>query len=127
MFYLTIKSIHIVSVILWIGGLFLVTFVTSRSTMTPPQIQRATRISDTAIGIAWLAGIVLVVMGGWYTTTWWYIKMIFVIALSAIHSITHRRWKTANESDLQTNSAVPPALFALTVFIVFLVVFKRPV
>jgi len=126
MTYLAIKSLHIVAAILWIGSLCLVTFVTSTSKMSADQMRVATRVTEASIGLTWLAGITLVIMGSWYGSAWWQIKVVLVILISAIHSIVHRRWKNAASEGASTNGAVPYFILLLTLVIVFLVVFKRP-
>lgn len=89
-------------------------------------MRSATRITDGAIGVTWLAGIVLVIMGGWYASAWWQIKVFLVIVISAIHSIFHRRWKSGGAEAASTPVAVPYAIAILTLIIVLLVVFKKP-
>lgn len=126
MLYLTIKAIHIVAVISWIGSLGLITLITSNVRMDEKQIRIATRLTETSIGITWLAGITLVILGGWYGATWWQLKVVVVIVISAIHTIVHRRWKASVADGAQTHSFVPLLLFFLTVLVVFLVVFKQP-
>lgn len=126
MLYLILKSIHIVAVIFWVGSLSLVCIVTSTARLNQEQMRLATRITESAIGVTWLAGIVLVVMGGWYGSTWWYVKVLLVIVVSAIHTVFHRRWKSDNAEDVLTNNSVPVFLFVLTLLIVLLVVFKQP-
>ena len=124
MVYLTVKALHIIAAILWVGGLFLVTFVTAKMDMSHDQLQRAIRVTDAAIGLTWLAGIALVIVGGWHTSLWLYIKVVFVVLISAIHTFTHRRWK-AGTGEI-SHSALPYFLLSFALAVVVLVVFKRP-
>lgn len=126
MLYLSIKTIHIIAVISWLGSLTLVAFVTSTVRMDTSQMRIATRITDLSIGVTWLAGIVLVVMGGWYLSTWWQIKIVLVILISAIHSILHRRWKASEKEGAKTPRFVPFLLLITTLVVVGLAVFKQP-
>ena len=66
MLYLTVKVIHIVAVVVWIGALFLLTVISSTNTMTAAQIKTARRVTEAGIGLTWLAGITLAVLGSWY-------------------------------------------------------------
>ncbi len=126
MTYLLVKSLHIVAVVIWIGSLFLITLMTSLNGTSADQMKLARRVTEAGIGLTWLFGIVLVVLGSWYTFTWWQIKIVLVIVVSAIHSIMHRRWRRQAESGQQTNPALPWVLLGLTVLVVSLAVFKQP-
>ncbi len=126
MLYLSLKALHVVAAIFWVGSLGLICFVTRSVRMDAEQIRVATRVTDAAIGITWLAGIVLVVMGGWYLATWWYIKTGLVVFISAIHTFLHRRWRRAGVSGAQTHELIAPLLLVLTMIVVLLVVLKLP-
>ena len=126
MLYLTVKVIHIVAVVVWIGALFLLTVVSSSNTMTAAQIKTARRVTEAGIGLTWLAGITLAVLGSWYLATWWQIKLVLVVLVSAIHSIVHRRWQQQAETGVRTHSALPWLLLATTVVVIALAVFKQP-
>ena len=106
-------------------GLKMVRCVTAGTTMNPEQMRRAVRVTDLAIGLTWVSGIVLVVMASWYTSKWCYLKVLVVVVISAIHSIVHRRWKL--ETEARTNDAIPYVLLVLSLLAVLLVVFKRPI
>ena len=126
MLYLFIKSLHILAAILWVGALCLLCFVTSKSSVNAAQLKVAARITEASIGFTWLAGGILVLMGGWYASSWWQIKVALVVVISAIHTILHRRWKTESENGARANPAVPYVVLALTFVVVLLVVFKMP-
>lgn len=130
MLYLSIKVIHITAVVVWIGSLLLLSYVTSSAKsserLAPAQLKAARRVSEAGIGLTWLAGVILVLMASWYTAAWWQIKIVLVIVISAIHSIMFRRLQQQSESVLKTNRALPWVLLAITLLVVALVVFKRP-
>lgn len=126
MIYVTLKAVHIVAVIVWIGSLLLLTVVASFDKLTTSQLKVSTRITEFGIGLTWLAGIVLVVQGSWYFATWWQIKIVVVIVISAVHTILHRRWQRQDEAVTQVNPLIPCAIFVSTVVVVFLAVFKQP-
>ena len=127
MMYLILKIIHVLAVILWVGSLFIVSYITSKSAMSKVQMSLVIRITEASIGITWLAGIVLVIMGGWYASTWWQIKIVLVLFISAIHTFTIRRWKRASSEGASTHAAVPLLIIALTLLVIILVVLKRPI
>ncbi len=130
MLYLFIKVIHITAVVVWIGSLFLLSYVSSSvkssERLTTDQIKAARRVSEAGIGLTWLAGVILVLMASWYTATWWQIKIVLVVVVSAIHTIMFRRWLQQSESTVKTTRSLLWVLVAITLLIVVLVVFKRP-
>lgn len=127
MIYLSVKAIHIVAVIFWLGSLLLVALITSSTRLDAGQIRIATRVTEASIGFTWLTGLVLVVTGSWYLSTWWQIKVILVVLISAIHTVAHRRWKASASEGVQTRSFFPALLFFLVLPVVGLAVFKRPI
>lgn len=127
MLYLSLKAVHIVVVIAWVGALALLCFVTSTSRFDSAQLRASARVTEAAIGLTWVSGIALAIMGSWYASTWWYIKVFLVIVVSAIHTIHHRRWKSSAATAATTHSLVAPAVWMLALMIVLLVTFKRPV
>ena len=97
MSYLLFKSLHIVAVIIWMGGMVLSSaailwlFAVNR-----PRIERETeivaalkrwdsRVTSPAVGLAWLLGIIIAVQGDWFSQPWLHAKLALVIALSALH------------------------------------------
>jgi len=108
MLYILLKAIHVIAVIFWIGSLGMLTLITSVSRLSAEQMRVATRLTDAAIGASWLAGIVLVLMGGWYTATWWQIKIVLV------------------DERAQTQDFVPIVVFVVSIAVVFLAVYKQP-
>ncbi len=127
MLYLSVKTIHLIAVILWLGSLILASLMTSTTRMDESRMRLSIRITDAAIGVTWLAGIILVVMGSWYLSTWWQLKIVLVIVISAIHTILHRRWKASAAESVKTSPAIPYTLFLITVVVVALAAFKQPV
>lgn len=127
MVYLLVKSLHIVAAVLWIGSIVLVSFVTANSRMNEVQLGRAIRLTEASIGFTWLLGIILVVMGSWYMSAWWQIKVLLVVLISAIHTFIHRRWKRAATDGGNTAEPVWYVIMALTLVVVLLAVFKWPV
>jgi len=117
----------VVGVIAWVGALILLTRLMSVERLSSSLMNQASRIIDAGIGLAWLTGIVLVVLGGWYGSSWWQVKIVFVIIISAIHTITLSRWKRLGSDAPLVNQAIPLVLLCLTVVVVVLVILKRPV
>lgn len=124
MLYWLIKSLHIVSVIAWVGSLVAVVFIDSRSALTAAQLRAATRVTEAAIGAAWLFGITLTLMGGWYSAPWWHIKVALVVLVSALHAILHRRWARRAAESGTPHAALPFVILVAALCVVLLAVTK---
>lgn len=130
MLYEILKSLHIVAVIVWFGGtmagaLFL-------SCAEPNSIAKITRfdrvITTPAMGLAWIFGLWMATAYGWFGSGWLTAKLVFVVALSAIHGIVSGRLKrTSREgaSNLSKSTRLAlPSMIACMCAIVLLVVTK---
>lgn len=106
MLYLFIKSFHLVAVLAWIGGMLALSVALAALLRQAPgalaleqpllaAIHRwDRRVTTPALGLVWLLGITLVVMGGWYNAPWLWAKFVIVFVLSGLHgnqSATLRR------------------------------------
>ncbi len=137
MIYLTVKALHVASVILWMSGmiataLLLNAFRGRESAFDEgwaPTLRRALR-RTMAIGIAatWLLGGWLFVDGGWFQSPWMFTKLGFVLALSALHGplVAHlKRIGTVEDYRVPAwMGPVVPAKVAAVTLIAFLVIAK---
>lgn len=126
MLYWLIKTLHIVSVIAWVGGLVAVLFIDSRSPLTQAQLRTAMRLTEAAIGAAWLFGITLTIMAGWYSAPWWQVKVALVVLVSATHTMLHRRWAERETGGRHTHAVLPALILVAALCIVLLAVTKMP-
>lgn len=96
MIYLWIKAVHIIFVIFWMAGLFMLPrFLVYHQEATPgsPEdaawAERERRliriILNPAMIITWILGLTLAVKGGWFVAGWFNVKMLIVFALSGYH------------------------------------------
>lgn len=96
--YLWLKGLHVASVLLFIGGLIAETAflaaLPATEALTPDQrhavsIVRAwdRRLTMPAMLLAWGLGLTLALMQGWVSAHWLQAKLVFVLALSALHGI----------------------------------------
>ncbi|MFC3691440.1 protoporphyrinogen oxidase HemJ [Chenggangzhangella methanolivorans] len=94
--YLWIKALHVVAVIAWMAAMLYlprlfvyhsVTPVGSAQSETFKVMERRLlkAISNPAMAVTWLAGIVLIWQGGWMSSGWLHGKLALVIAMSAVH------------------------------------------
>ena len=104
MLYLWLKAAHIIFVIFWIAGLFLLPRYYIYHQEAEPGSAEAARWVDRekklrtiiltpAMAIVWILGLVLAYMGPdqsfaydtWFTQGWLHAKLLFVVLLSAYH------------------------------------------
>lgn len=99
MIYLLLKTLHIVAVMTWIGGIVLQAFLLRTVARQPlpllpdersvigAAVRWDRRVTVPAMLIAWTCGLALVVQGHWWAATWLSLKLALVIALSGVHGM----------------------------------------
>jgi protoporphyrinogen IX oxidase len=113
--YLWIKALHIIAVIAWMAGmLYLPRLFVYHAGAAPgsPQSetfkvmeQRLLRYIMTPAMIAtWLFGIALVIQGQYFAATWFHLKLLLVLLMSALHGL-FTRWARDFAADRNTRSA----------------------
>lgn len=96
MIYLWIKAAHIIFVIFWMAGLFMLprflvyhqeaVLGSSEDTAWAERERRLIRIIlNPAMIITWILGMTLAVKGGWFVAGWFNVKLLMVFALSGYH------------------------------------------
>ncbi|MDQ0319385.1 putative membrane protein [Pararhizobium capsulatum DSM 1112] len=97
MTYLFLKSLHIVAVILWMGGMVLLSVASlwlakagcprgERESSVISAVRRwDARVTNPALGLVWLFGITIAYLGDWYMDAWLHAKFVVVLVLSALH------------------------------------------
>lgn len=135
--YLWLKAFHIISVVIWISGMFIaaitVTAVSASKSLSDGRagILEAVRRWDRratspAMLLAWSLGLAMATQGGWFGSPWLTMKLAVVVALSGLHGMlsgTLRRLARADRSPAISGYA-PPAILGALVVIVLLVVVK---
>lgn len=132
MIYLLVKVVHITSVITFVGGLLALS-VGIRVQSLP--LQRALgrwdrHVTSSALGLVWVTGIAMAVLGHWFGDAWLTIKLVLVTALSALHGLLSGKLRRTEHDGAGT---MPPAwagktglpIIAAIAAIVALVVFKH--
>ncbi|WP_410012280.1 CopD family protein [Sodalis sp. C49] len=99
MTYMLIKALHLVAFTLWIGGMLLLAVAMTAWKHTPAAerapglrlfsaVQRFNQtVTLPAMIVTWLSGLALTLMGNWPPSLSLIIKVIFVLALSALHGM----------------------------------------
>jgi putative membrane protein len=139
MLYLVLKSLHIVAVIAWMAGmLYLPRLFVYHADAEPGSKQSETfkimerrllrAIINPSMVAAWILGLSIAWLQGYWLQGWFIIKLALVIALSTLHGF-FSRWRKDFEADRNTRPAhfyriwnEVPAL--LMIGIVFVVVIK---
>lgn len=139
MIYLWFKALHIISVMIWIGGMFVAAIAVaaiSASKGRSDTPERAgiidvvrrwdRRATSPAMLLAWLFGVAVATQGDWFSSPWLMMKLVFVVALSGLHGMlsgTLRRLAWAKQPST-ASSYVPQAIIIAIIVIVLLVVLK---
>ncbi|MCD7110900.1 CopD family protein [Rhizobium sp. DKSPLA3] len=99
MSYLLIKSLHVATMVAWIGGMVLLSAIhlwlaraqcprTDRETAVITTVRRWDgRVTSPAMGLTWLFGLVAAWQGDWFTAPWLHAKLLLVVFLSALHGM----------------------------------------
>jgi protoporphyrinogen IX oxidase len=96
--YLWIKALHMVAVISWMAGmLYLPRLFVYHANSKPGSEQSETFkvmerrllnfIMTPAMAVTWLAGIVLLLQGRWFTAGWFLTKFALVLAMTVLHAM----------------------------------------
>ena len=100
--YLWLKALHIIAVIAWMAGmLYLPRLFVYHASAKPGSEQSETSkvmehrllrfIITPAMIAAWLIGIALVLQGQFLAAGWFHLKLILVLAMTALHGL-FARW-----------------------------------
>jgi putative membrane protein len=139
MIYLLFKTIHIGSVIVWVGGMLLLAFTTSVASRLPPPSQPDERsivkaavrwdrsVTAPAMALAWLCGLTIALQGKWFPTPWLLAKLVLVVLLAALHGYQSGSLRRLSAGGVPAAPALryaPGATLVCMLSIVALVVFK---
>jgi len=99
--YLWLKALHIVAAISWMAGmLYLPRLFVYHAAAEAGSAQSETfkvmerrllkAIMLPAMIVTWIAGIVLMIQGQWFTAGWFHGKLVLVLAMTAMHGLLSR-------------------------------------
>ncbi|AJP59047.1 hypothetical protein UC34_23025 [Pandoraea vervacti] len=113
MLYLWIKALHLIAVIVFIAGLVTMAF---GARLAQTEWRRVARRADyamasPALGVVWITGPVLAIMGNWWHAPWFMAKLVLVIVVSALHGRLSATLRRMDRQGLNTDSA-PSNVFA---------------
>ena len=139
MLYLWIKALHVLSIIAWMAGmLYLPRLFVYHTTAAKGSAQSETFkvmerrllrfIMTPSMLVAWLSGIAIASMGGFFASPWLSIKLILVLIMSGLHGyffrVTREFAEDRNQRPQSFYRMINEVPTILLIFIVILVVVK---
>jgi protoporphyrinogen IX oxidase len=122
--YQTLLALHLVAIVVWIGGM-LVNGAILGGTPQRRTIETARRwnlrLVSPAMLLVWAIGITLAVEGGWFAAHWLSTKLIFVLALSALHGMQSGTLRRMVKDPARKPSGLVRASAPLTIVAVLIV------
>ena len=94
--YLWLKAFHVIALISWMAGMLYLPRLFVYHSMAPKGSDQSETfkvmerrllrfIMTPAMLATWVFGLALVLMGGWFTSGWFLVKFVLVIAMSGLH------------------------------------------
>lgn len=139
--YLLIKSLHVATMVAWMGGMVLLSAIhlwlartqcprTDRETAVIAAVKRWDgSVTSPAMGLTWLFGIVAAWQGAWFSAPWLHAKLLLVILLSALHGMLSGALRRAAADP----DRLPPAfarhagaIVLVTMLVIVLLVIVKP-
>jgi protoporphyrinogen IX oxidase len=113
--YEWLKAMHIIAVIAWMAGMLylprifvyhctVLTHSTQSETFKVMERRLLKAIINPAMVATWILGLWLAWRGGWYSSGWLQIKVLLVLAMSALHGL-FARWVRDFAADRNAHSA----------------------
>ncbi len=119
--YPWLKGLHVAAGLLFIGGLIAETAFLSAlplaETLSPAQRHAASilrtwdrRLTTPALLLAWGLGLTLALLQGWFPAHWLHAKLVFVVALSALHGLQSGSLRRLAAGGVRTRRQTMPTL-----------------
>ena len=136
--YLFLKSGHVIFMVFWLAGLFMLPrqgiYMLDHAPGSPGEAKWATRmgklrkiILTPAMIIVWVLGLLMAYSGGWFSSGWLHAKLTLVLILTGYHGwLVAQTKKMArgerplSEKQLRMIGEVPGLLLVLIVVLVYL-------
>jgi protoporphyrinogen IX oxidase len=140
--YLFIKSLHVVAIVTWVGGMIAaILMAASRQVAAPAQdrprdplhslevVRRWDRyVTTPAMIFAWGLGMTMAVQGGWLGSRWLTIKLVIAVILSALHGLVSGALRRTGFDTPRPVASIlryaAPATIACVAIVSFLVIAK---
>lgn len=132
--YPWVKALHVAAVLVFAGGVlgvavFLRAYAGTAGASTAQALAGALHRWDRAVTtpamlVAWGLGLALAGPGHWFGAAWLSAKLVFVVALSALHGIQSGRLRRGSQGSPVASSTAAPLVVACLVVIAVLAVVK---
>lgn len=137
--YLWFKALHIIAVIAWMAGLFYLPrlFVyhvdaeigsVQSETFKVMERKLLNIITTPAMIVSWVFGLLVAWQGDFFFDTWFFIKLVFVLALSGFHGFLAKTVKVfaadANQRPGKFYRMINEIPTLIMIAVVILVIFK---
>ena len=128
--YDLVKSLHIISIIVFIGGVLLLSVVLPTGAREVLHVARRWdyHVTSSALLMVWLTGLCIALEGHWINQRWLHLKLVLVVILSMLHGIlagTARRLINDPEQTLiQQFRYAPAAAIVISAAVICLAVFR---
>jgi putative membrane protein len=129
-YYTWIKAVHLISMVILVGGMLLNGFLFRNVAPTSPDAQRIYGAAlvfnryfvGAALVLVWLAGLALVHVTGAHKDAWFITKFIIVFILSGLHGAQTGRLSKLSKSRDQTVSGLMVNSGTITLILVVLAI-----
>ena len=139
MIYLWLKSLHIVAIIIWVGGMLLAAVtvgVFTKAKTASDENERGDvlamvrrwdrRVTSSAMLTAWGLGLTIAYLGGWFSSPWLSVKIALVLLLSGFHGFLTGTLRRLDHPEVSVISGVwgrspmmiVPGVLAIVVIVV---------
>ncbi len=102
--YELIKAVHIAAMALWVGSMAGVSF-TLHAKRGELLSKRLRQLMGAGISLTWLSGMYLVYASGYYVAQWFWVKLLVVIGLSALHGVVAKTLRHSADAGAGTEHA----------------------
>lgn len=122
-FYPYVVAAHVTAVVFLVGGLLAHDRMMNATALLPREQQAGTlailfqfdrRVTTPALLLVWAFGLSLAVWGRWFPSPWLLVKLVFVLALSALHGVQSGRLRRFVQ-DTKPAAGIPGAGLAIVI------------
>ena len=139
--YLWLKAFHVAVVVTWIGGLLYLALQMAALPKPPEPLTDSharaidaarawdERVTTPAMVLAWMLGIALTAIGGWFPARWLIAKLVLVLLLSGLHGVlsgTLRRIGSSGTVDVPALLRYAAPLILATLLLIAVLVVGKP-
>ena len=96
--YILTVTLHLVAMVAWLAPMVAIPAILSAYGQGGPSPNSRERLragyrllATPGLVLTWLLGIANAVQGGWFDDGWLHVKLVFVLALSALHGVFSAR------------------------------------